>query len=412
MGDMMYPYDIMSLGGFGDVIITQTTAEGILLVKNTTLRPSQGSVPNTIIKFVGGGTGFLVSVCDSIKTLKYKVLGLVITAAHVVCDYKKLDPKARYFKCKIQNNSCKAYLIKSYVKTYTDEIEAITLPNKYCLPGDIALLLLVSKNYWQVGYYKIDTNVILSSECFISGFPRKPHNLDYCFPQSNDSSYTESKVMEAFKRFKSLVYSEGKISNMNTNLIEIQCSTTSGMSGSPVISNGKIVGVYVGGPPLPGQRELYLIILKINSTIDEIEISEFQDLLKYDQYYNNTPFEALASSQNLANYINFYSLINGSNNSNPNYILLKKNFRNIKNFLSEDLYKLIYNLIILYKDSDQLSFNIAISIKHPLFVDIEKKIKEFNSLNGKYISPYEVTQILNNSIIGKIRIVYREIFSK
>jgi hypothetical protein len=68
------------------------------------LRPSQASLPSTVVKFVEGGTGFLVSVCDSINILKYKLLGLVITAAHVLCDYKIFDPKVRCFKRKIQNN--------------------------------------------------------------------------------------------------------------------------------------------------------------------------------------------------------------------------------------------------------------------------------------------------------------------
>ena len=31
------------------------------------------------------------------------------------------------------------------------------------------------------------------------------------------------------------------------------------MSGSPIMCENKLVGIYIGGPPLPGQNELWLI---------------------------------------------------------------------------------------------------------------------------------------------------------
>jgi hypothetical protein len=207
MEDMLYLLNIIKAGGFGDIAISRINDEGVLLINETLKNSPQNSLLHTIVKFSKGGTGFLVATSNSIRTPKKKVLGLILTAAHVVCNLKTLDPTARFFKCKVDSHACKAYFIKSYVREYTQEAQAITIPYNYCLPADVAVLLLVSSEFFAVNNYEICSDIACGPECFTSGFPIKPYNPLYCFPQCEDRINIEAKVMRAFQGFKNLVYS-------------------------------------------------------------------------------------------------------------------------------------------------------------------------------------------------------------
>jgi hypothetical protein len=145
-----------------------------------------------------------VATSNSIRTPKNKVLGLILTAAHAVCNLKTLDSTARFFKCKVDTHVCKAYFIKSYVREYTQEAQAITIPYNYCLPADVAVLLLVSSEFFAVNNYEICSDIAFGSECFTSGFPIKPYNPLHCFPQCKDDIDIEAKIMKASEDSKTL----------------------------------------------------------------------------------------------------------------------------------------------------------------------------------------------------------------
>ena len=131
---------------------------------------------------------------------------------------------------------------------------------EYFLPGDIALLLLFSNNQIDLNYYPISQDINLNESCFVSGYSKRPEDLLCCCPQLDIDDDYSIKIIEAFHDFDKLVYAEGKVKSCSNLIVDIECSTTNGMSGSPIVMNSKFIGVYVGGPPLPGQRFLQNLI--------------------------------------------------------------------------------------------------------------------------------------------------------
>lgn len=143
---------------------------------------------------------------------------------------------------------------------------SLLLLAKYCLPGDLAILLVEVKLGIANPYELATANDIkLYAPCVISGYPCEPVNSNYCFPQleGSDSTLIKKAAFSIFYGFNSKVYAKGRIESGRNRLIEISCSTTNGMSGSPIISEGKVIGVYVGGLHIPGQRECIKILQRL-----------------------------------------------------------------------------------------------------------------------------------------------------
>ena len=89
-----------------------------------------------------------------------------------------------------------------------------------------------------------------------------------------------------------MIFFHGKVVHENDTLIEISCSTTSGMSGYPIISKVNYLGIYVGGPALPDKRELMLIISKVHEE-KYGEVNRLIDgLTDYDHLYDLPVFSA------------------------------------------------------------------------------------------------------------------------
>ena len=65
----------------------------------------------------------------------------------------------------------------------------------------------------------------------------------------------------------------------------------------------EIVGVYVGGPPIVGQRELFIASIKIkNSEIAEVFNNKKQEFLKFKKYYHKNLFKKFSYSKKLREY--------------------------------------------------------------------------------------------------------------
>ena len=101
----------------------------------------------------------------------------------------------------------------------------------------------------------------INEEVKIIGYPSRPSNMLNCCPALRNASEDEleKEMNKAFHNFNSIVYSVGSIIDSSDSLLDINCASVNGMSGGPVINSNKIIGVYVGGPPLYGQYQLYLI---------------------------------------------------------------------------------------------------------------------------------------------------------
>ena len=154
-----------------EILLTQKTPSGLLTTKNPLHIPCSGSIPNTTIKFASGGSGFLVSTRQSLKIGSSFILGLILTAANVVCEVLTNEPKNNSFGVKLENGQwCEAYFLKSYLDEFSQELISETMGCEYCLPSDVAVLLLTSSNDLSLNSYNLHLDPPPSLSCFISGY--------------------------------------------------------------------------------------------------------------------------------------------------------------------------------------------------------------------------------------------------
>ena len=361
-------------------MVTQASQPGVLLIKNDPKDfPSVGSTSNTMVKFCNGGSGFLVSTRQSLKIGSTYIQGLILTAAHVVCDVLTNQPTEDYFCVKLENcELCYAILLKSDLAEYPEELVSRTTGCEYCLPGDVAVLVLTSKNDLSLNSYDLYIgDRPTEGNCFVSGYPKRPPAIEYCCPQLTFDEKLKNKVERAFHGFKKIVYAEGEIEFCN-NLIEVSCSTTCGMSGSPVVFGSKAIGVHVGGPPLPGQRLLFMLV----KMIKEGKLQEAYD--KRNELFN---YEAFYPPKFISEII--YE-IEGFRFASKDELTCKKNL------LIGMLNSVFYNCVLTFKDKEIFKTNTGISVFHPLFQDVARKINLFQSLyTNMFNSIDEVLAYLN-----------------
>jgi hypothetical protein len=152
------------------------------------------------------------------------------------------------------------------VYTYKDPITG----NEFSLPGDIMIFLI---------FYTIGTTVTLSPLEVSTLTPKEGQNVvifgypgqlgitttreTICPLSSKYTSIDYFDILQAIRGGNKLVKSSGKIIRTK-DLMCVSCSSVPGMSGSPacVIENGeyRVVGILLGGPAAPFQRELVDII--------------------------------------------------------------------------------------------------------------------------------------------------------
>lgn len=223
-----------------------------------------------------------------------------------------------------------------------------------------------------------------------------PPNPRYCIPDSRQSDKELTVlVKKIFNRFSGIVFSHGSVIDHNTALLEVDCSTTCGMSGSPIISNGKCIGVYVGGPALPGQKELIDIIRSIGANKFYKAFQIMKSIIRYEQFYEEKIFNELISSP----YAKIVKLFAKIESNAPLRKKEKKMLRAIKldpdikerklnNFI-QTCFFILYQVVWTYKEKSNYRANIGISIKNEFFNRIEfiisklllYRTQSFNSLD-------------------------------
>ena len=262
---MMYPSHMTRKRTAGDVAFGTCDGSGIHLSK-VTYRDSEFKViPKAlVVKFDRGGSGFVIKrFPHPIRIDKRFIIGIIITACHVVCDTSSLLPDYKFFQCSIDGAGFEALFFTSFMKEFNEPMYSFTSKHFFVYPGDAALLFLISKKKFKLNELKIaqPCEIKISDDIIIAGYPVKPENLSYCCPllRKKKGAERDRIIREAFHNFEHLVYSSGNIVGKSDSLIDIYCASTNGMSGGPIIANNKIVGVYLGGPPLPGQYHLYYI---------------------------------------------------------------------------------------------------------------------------------------------------------
>ena len=319
-----------------------------------------------MVKFGSEGSGFLVSTCQSLRIGSKFIPGLILTAAHVVCDVLTYQPTEDYFFVELENGElCYAFFLKSYLVDYPEELVSRTTGCEYCLPGDVAVLVLTSEDDLSLNSYDLYIgDRPTEGNCFVSGYPERSRYINYC-PQLRCDKESKKKIERAFHGFKKIVYAEGEIEFCN-NLIEVSCSTTNGMSGSPVVFGSKAIGVYVGGPPLPGQRLLFILEKMIEEDRIQEAYDKSKELLMYEASYPQNFFSEIIYDIEVCCF------------ASKNELTCKKSLLNIK--LDSKLYK----CVTTYKDKEVFKTNTGISVFHPLFQDVAIKIDLFQSLDQDF----------------------------
>jgi hypothetical protein len=177
------------------------------------------------------------------------------------------------------------------------------------MPGDVSILLITLHHCIAPEYFEPLEQSLIKADmpCYVSGFPQQPKNLNYCIPNKNYSREQLAILADdIFCKFTGLIFSHGIVINENETFVEISCSTTSGMSGSPIISQGKYIGLYVGGPVLPGQKELVDSMKLVIAGEYAQAISVLKSTVCYNSYYDFDIFSRYLESSHVK-FIELYA---------------------------------------------------------------------------------------------------------
>lgn len=403
------PYN-MDKQGLGYVIIRRRQSNGIIIEEPSIQLLGERKY---ILIHSGGGTAFIIkkfALPFIIDDLGLYAIGFAITAAHTCFSVLNFESSYKMPDCGFSKNSIgtmKLETLKCYCKDWNQEL-VTSNGNPYCLPGDVALCLLLSAtDNVEIEELPLKT-CTEDSQCSIVGFPStKVDNPVSIYPYlGNDKSIANQKIKSIFHKDRVLVESCGKVLR-NSYLLEISCSGINGMSGSPVIVNGSAVGVFVGGPPLEGQRELLKIASMIkNSTNIDDAWNMIIALVKKDELYNKPIFANLMNNRIVRNCIIALlskqkinipgELIHGSENLTINRTTKKKIIRRLKKNSISLILDTIYNCLVFYKNSSNFNFNVAISTNHPLFEKLLDSINKFDAIEKINITYNEIVDFFEN----------------
>lgn len=403
MEDMFYPLHMNNMKGFGDVAIPIRQSNGASFNPTTTVVPND--YKNSVLKIHQCGTGFLISISEIQINGAVEKMGLMLTAAHSVLDLHEGIPKKQPFKCKLNREKHLAYLVKEFASETTEDHLSATTNSKYCLPGDVAVLIVTLNKARTYEPYQplFPAN---GMNCYIAGFPSCPPNLNYCIPNKNSSNdELIIKANNVFCNFPGMLYSHGEVINCNEKIVEITCSTTSGMSGSPILCQGRYIGVYVGGPALPGQKELMDTIKFIGSGKYSDAFDALSSTVSYDNFYEDPVFFRLLG----VSYVKLLEILSKAQknsmltsienaeieflNRHPN--AQKRELESLMNVVNE----LLYTLVWVYKDRLNYIANIGISYRNNIFRRIDASNQGFLSCgNSSFANIHEVVSYINSFI--------------
>ena len=394
--------------GFGGVIIPSRTPSNEIILEETMIGNVSGTKPLAMIKLRNGGTAFFIS------NKKFKIgddfaIGLALTAAHLVLKLPSLKPEMSTIQCGLQcGESCKALIVTHYSAS-AKESTAPSTGRKYCLNGDLAILLVTCAHSVDVDFFEISEVLTVGTDCLVSGYPRPPSNLRSCFLGGFGSANPLADARRVFHDFSQLVHAGGKIKDANDCLVEVSCSTTSGMSGSPIIANEKVVGVYLGGPPLPGQKELFDIAMLINNMEVERAWEELQKLAHFDSDYNAYPFDRLLTDATIQRFVCYNRIKSGINFVDgllPVYKKCQEGLVASLWSLDDTLYNFmmysagrvigcIYELVTCFIPQSDYMFNVGICIKEPCFLNAKEILQRYKNVQGEYINFEQLLMVIS-----------------
>jgi hypothetical protein len=290
-----------------------------------------------------------------------------------------------------------AYFLREFTQDTITDHKCSSTGSLYCLPGDVGILLIELDNSNPPAYLEPANpdRIVKGESCYVPGFPVAPDNPRYCIPSSAVPDVElESEIRKIFNDFVGIVYSHGKIVEQNNEIVEISCSTTSGMSGSPIISEGKYIGVYVGGPALPGQRELIDSISNAREGNYCEALKILKSLKKLKNFYQGNIFFTFLG-QNIELVKVFAKNDAGKPLKSRHRKILQNYQKNPDDKIEdeEDFYRsclnLLYKLVRKFKDRDNYIANLGISYKNEIFRKVDDYVGKFQLAKNMDFSDIE-----------------------
>ena len=220
---------------------------------------------------------------------------------------------------------------------------------------------------------------LIGDECFVAGYPSGFFsNTLYNYPFTNNIDDAMLNLENIFKNSTGLICSPGQV-KWSGQIIEIACSTCKGMSGSPILQNNSIIGVFVGGPTLFGQRELFLAARYLTSN----DVASF-----WMHFYNFTRYQDLYDLFNIRIMHLFYTCL----------------FESIGIELPQDediklqtitwLIDQISSLVIKLKDKNDISHNSALPTNGIAFQELMNDAQRFRE-TFKGITQINISPLLS-----------------
>jgi hypothetical protein len=327
---------------------------------------SSGDVPEKcIISFdrQGGNGCILKKFITPIFIQEYSLfaIAIAVTAAHVVCDpisglcnYDKITGHIKGIP-----TSFDCIKLKDLLRILTSSSPCSNGSPYLLNEGDLALLLVLSPSD-TVELNEIDIEqlpVNLNTKCYLSGIPYGINiDCNYNYPYTEDEDEAKKRMTQIFHSPSELIVSEGHLISIH-QFLEINCSACTGLSGSPIISNNKLIGIFCGGPPLPGQKELFNSL----KCLDEEKYFEswrfYQEFESFSFHYENFSrmsilfgFKSIFMRMNVRIPDELYSV----------HVANSMDLKEEQSMLMRGIYRLIQDLVKKFRNKDNYCLNIAL----------------------------------------------------
>ena len=356
-----------------EVALRKKTPEGIFIDKQTKL-PTEINFPrNFVLHLKSEGTAFVfkkLPVPIAIQKLSLYAVAFVLSSAHVVCSSLTLEPRITFIQCKFDKTpqGLQLFRLSDGLKQFPEMLKASNGFN-YWLPGDVCIFLVLSPDpNIELTEMPIDFECRLpnSTKSIVSGFPFVDHYALSCvYPYEKNATVAVTRLTAIFHGGNQLICSLGKVKYCG-DLLELTCTMMNGMSGSPVVSNNKIVGLSLGGPVLPGQHELTKSAQLINKNDYHAAWEAYKSFYTYSDLY--LPSALDLSHQEFC--IHFAWLFEERALNLPEGLtalsestkeMLKVLHPLPKQRLMGMLIDKVYELMSLLKNKDEICYNVAIS---------------------------------------------------
>ena len=381
------------------------------------LDPEHRILTQSIGQIFPAGTCFIIAKSNrELKLRNSKVVALALTNYHVAYNLENRSKNTGYYVGFNIDMQLHKYIYEPILElnSLISHVQrSVTSGMPYCLPNDLSLILIIQADCGgselrEVEFHNQEDLESINS-IIVSGYPILS-DPQYVLPDCQKVSNYKQKIQDGFHYFKYQIISEGTMNITDTGLTELRLSATNGMSGSPLLAKVgdwfKCVGIYCGGPPLEGQRELMEMLDFVNTRQFEAAKSIFHNL----PFDNGDLFSCFKDTSSLRRDFIQYMVLNNAMDSRIFEFGYRSDYRKMQTRISKfgmqdcldsaliDLQDSIKRMLLAtvkcYKETSKFCFNAGISINTEAFSIVKKAIDIFRNLHGDFESGNEIENLM------------------